>query len=152
MPTRRQPEGIKKIERAIPEQADHLTRIAIASKAHWGYDQEFMERFAAVIAITPDYVRQNEVWILEEAGKSAGFYALIRRGEMGELDHLWLLPQHIGKGLGRLLFDNAYRGAPATSACGNSSGRPSRTRSGSTSGWEAAPFARRWASSAAACR
>jgi GNAT superfamily N-acetyltransferase len=111
VPTRRQPEGSKKIARAIPEQADHLTGIAIASKAHWGYDQEFMERFAAVIAITPDYVRQNEVWILEEAGKSAGFYALIRRGEMGELDHLWLLPQHIGKGLGRLLFDSAVERA-----------------------------------------
>lgn len=107
MPARRRPEGIKKIGRAIPEQAELLTGIAIASKAHWGYDEEFMERFAAVTTITPEYVRQNEVWILEVAGESAGFYAVIRHGELGELDHLWLLPQYIGKGLGRLLFDHA---------------------------------------------
>jgi GNAT superfamily N-acetyltransferase len=107
VPTRQPGEGSARIERAIPEQAELLTGIAIASKAHWGYDKEFMERFATVVAITPAYVRENEVWILDETAEIAGFYALIRHGEMGELDHLWLLPRHIGKGLGRLLFDHA---------------------------------------------
>jgi GNAT superfamily N-acetyltransferase len=100
----REPEVIRP---AMPEQAKDLTAVAIESKAHWGYDDEFMARFAAVIAITADYVRQNEVWVLDQDGQIAGFYALLDHGEFGELDHLWLLPAHIGKGLGRLLFEHA---------------------------------------------
>lgn len=107
MARQRSRDGIVKIRRAISKEAGQLTGIAIVSKAHWGYNEEFMARFAAVIAIAPEYVRQNDVWILEEAREIAGFYGLIRHGETGELDHLWLLPQHIGKGLGRLLFDHA---------------------------------------------
>ena len=95
------------IKRALPDQADLLSGIALASKAHWGYDDEFLTRFASVIGITPEYLRQNDVWVLEEAGELAGFYGLLDRGETCELDHLWLLPEFIGKGLGRVLFEHA---------------------------------------------
>jgi GNAT superfamily N-acetyltransferase len=37
----------------------------------------------------------------------AGFYSLIQHGEVSELDDLWLLPRHIGKGLGRRMFEHA---------------------------------------------
>jgi GNAT superfamily N-acetyltransferase len=106
MAARRSP-GEPEIRRATPDQAEQLTAVAIVSKAHWGYDDEFMARFASVITITSGYVRQNEVWIVAEGGEIAGFYALLDYGEMGELDHLWLLPAHIGKGFGRLLFEHA---------------------------------------------
>ena len=113
MAARRSPEVI---QRAIPGQADQLTEVAIASKAHWGYDGEFMARFAAVITITADYVRQNEVWVLDEGGEVAGFYALLDHGETSELDHLWLLPGEIGRGFGRLLFEHATGRARALGA------------------------------------
>jgi GNAT superfamily N-acetyltransferase len=113
MAARRSPEPI---QRAIPEQADQLSEVAIASKAHWGYDSEFMARFAAVITITADYVRENEVWVLDEGGEVAGFYALLDHGETSELDHLWLRPGAIGKGFGRLLFEHATDRARALGA------------------------------------
>jgi GNAT superfamily N-acetyltransferase len=110
------PDGNRGVRRATPEQAGRLTAVAIASKAHWGYDDEFMARFASVVGITADYVRQNEVWVLDEDGEVAGFYALLDHGETSELDHLWLLPGEIGKGFGRLLFEHAIGRARALGA------------------------------------
>lgn len=38
-----------------------------------------------------------------------GFYALSRQGETFELEHLWVNPQHMGTGVGALLFEHAVR-------------------------------------------
>ena len=43
----------------------------------------------------------------------SGFYALVGRGREVELEHLWVLPEHIGAGIGRALFDHAVRRAAA---------------------------------------
>ncbi len=45
-----------------------------------------------------------------------GFYALVERGSKVELEHLWVLPEHIGTGIGRALFDHAVRKAAALGA------------------------------------
>jgi len=104
---RDRPEDQVRIRSALPEEGERLREIVIASKRYWGYDQEFMSRFAAVISMSPGYVRQHDVWVLEHAGRIAGLYGLIHQGEVAQLDHLWLLPRHIGNGFGRILFEHA---------------------------------------------
>ena len=99
------------IRPARPDEAATLMELAIASKAYWGYDEAFMQHFAIVIAVDPAYVDEHDVWIAETDGEIAGFHALIDRGEIAVLDHLWLSPVHIGRGLGRLLFEHALRRA-----------------------------------------
>jgi hypothetical protein len=89
------------IRLARPEEGPTLRAIEIASKAHWGYPEEFMARFAAMISMSPAYIRQHEVWVLESSREIIGFYGLIHQGEMCELDHMWLLPERIGEGHGR---------------------------------------------------
>ncbi len=101
---------------ARPGEAGQLTAVAIESKAHWGYDRAFMARFAEVIALDADYIDRQDVWVIEHDGAVAGFHGLIMRGELAELDHLWLLPDHIGHGLGRLLFEHAARRAATLGA------------------------------------
>jgi len=105
-----------RIRPASPEEGWRLRELEIASKAYWGYPTELMERFAKVISMTPDYVREHEVWVVEEAGEIVGFYGLIHYGEVCELDHLWLLPPYIGKGLGRQLFEHALQRARVAGA------------------------------------
>lgn len=105
-----------KIRPASPDEGWRLRELEIASKAYWGYPNEFMEQFAKVISMTPDYVRNHEVWVVEEAGQIAGFYGLIHHGDSCELDHLWLLPPYIGKGLGRQLFGHALQRARVAGA------------------------------------
>jgi GNAT superfamily N-acetyltransferase len=70
-----------------------------------------MARFAEVIALTPAEIRDNDVWVVERAGQVIGFYGLVHHGEVAELDHLWLRPEEIGHGLGRLTFEDAMRRA-----------------------------------------
>lgn len=95
------------IRAADADEGETLRAIAIASKGHWGYDQDFLTRFGAILSLSRDWIRLHDVWVLEEDGDVAGFYGLIHHGEVTELDDLWLLPAHIGKGHGRRLFEHA---------------------------------------------
>jgi predicted N-acetyltransferase YhbS len=45
-----------------------------------------------------------------------GFYALVGEGRELDLEHLWVTPEHIGTGVGRLLFDHAVRRAVSLGA------------------------------------
>ena len=61
--------------------------------------------------MSPGFVEENEVWVLEDCGEVLGFHGLIRRGDLVLLEHLWLRPEHIGKGHGRRLFEHAVERA-----------------------------------------
>jgi hypothetical protein len=88
------------IQRALQGDASILTRIAFAGKAHWGYPDRWMERWREDLTITPEYVHQNEVHVAIAEGGPAGFYALVGEGRRVELEHLWVLPERMGKGVG----------------------------------------------------
>jgi ribosomal protein S18 acetylase RimI-like enzyme len=45
-----------------------------------------------------------------------GFYALVGEGREIELEHLWVLPERMGAGVGRALFDHAIRRAASLGA------------------------------------
>lgn len=75
-----------------------------------------MAQFTSVISMSPAYVQAHEVWALVDAGDVMGFHGLIHHGDVSELDHMWLLPQHIGKGYGRLLFEHAVERASRAGA------------------------------------
>jgi GNAT superfamily N-acetyltransferase len=104
------------IRPASPVEGRLLREIEITSKGHWGYPDELMKRFAKLISMDQDYIRKHEVWVIENADEIAGFYGLIHGGEVCELDHLWLLPRYIGKGLGRQLFEHALQRAQVAGA------------------------------------
>jgi GNAT superfamily N-acetyltransferase len=95
------------IRRAVPEDAGALSRIAFAAKAHWGYPERWMERWREGLTITPEFVEGNEVHVAVVEREPAGFYALVGEGRRIELEHLWVLPERMGTGLGRALFDHA---------------------------------------------
>jgi GNAT superfamily N-acetyltransferase len=63
--------------------------------------------------MSPDFIEENEVWVLEDEGEVLGFHGLIHRGDLVLLEHLWLLPEHIGKGHGHRLFEHAVERARA---------------------------------------
>jgi ribosomal protein S18 acetylase RimI-like enzyme len=105
--------GEVEIVRAEPDDADALTRIAFAAKSYWGYPERWIEQWQEALTITPEFISDNEVYgaVFEE--EIAGFYALVARDREVELEHLWVLPEHIGAGIGRALFDHAVRRAAA---------------------------------------
>lgn len=89
---------------ATPAMANDLTQIARAAKAHWPYPQAWFGLWEEhdLLAISETLIRDNTGEVAQLGGQSIGFYLLNRAD--AELDHLWVLPEYIGEGVGRLLF------------------------------------------------
>lgn len=95
------------IRRARLDEAASLTDLALRSKAHWGYDADFMARAVPELTVPPAAMTDHEVWVLENATVGVvGFHRVIP-GDPAVLEDLWLEPHAIGRGLGRILWRHA---------------------------------------------
>lgn len=104
------------IRAARPDEAAALSAIARASKAHWGYEERWLDEWRDDLSLAAERIAANPVFVLESAGERLGFCALAPRGAEWQLEHLWLLPSAIGHGHGRRLFDFAADYAAARGA------------------------------------
>ena len=96
------------ISRATVEYSNQLTEIAIFAKRHWNYPEAWIQHWLPQLTITEEYILANEVWMMLDGGKSIAFYALSQIEEGYELGHLWVLPEYIGKGIGKQLLQHAF--------------------------------------------
>jgi GNAT superfamily N-acetyltransferase len=102
------------IRRARPDEARVLTDLTYRSKAHWGYDEAFMTQYRAALTISPDEVRDNPVYLLEQDERIGGYYVLqYPDAETAVLDSLFVNPDTIRSGVGRALWLHALETAAA---------------------------------------
>jgi ribosomal protein S18 acetylase RimI-like enzyme len=94
------------IRRALPAEADALTQIALSAKRHWGYPARWMEIWTPQLTFSPAYFQENETWVAEEDHPIA-FYTLQERDGNASIENLWVLPEYIGRGVGKQLFLHA---------------------------------------------
>jgi GNAT superfamily N-acetyltransferase len=94
-----------RIRSAEASDAPALTAIAQAAKKNWGYPEAWLEAWIPALTITPEYVAAHTVTVAERDGVPVGFSGLCDAGTHWDLDHLWVLPEHHGHGLGRRLLD-----------------------------------------------
>ncbi|MBA3805497.1 MAG: GNAT family N-acetyltransferase [Acidobacteria bacterium] len=99
------------IREASPSEAEQLTKLALRSKGHWGYDQKFLEDSRIDLTLTAQYISSCPTFVIEEQGSIEGFYSLRGEGSEVELMHLFVEPAMIGRGFGRLLFRHAVETA-----------------------------------------
>lgn len=103
------------IRRARPGDVEALTRISFASKAVWGYPPEYFAVWARELTITPSYLADHEVFVFEKADSVVAYYSLVElTGDVSFhgivlargfwLEHMFVEPGSIGKGIGRALF------------------------------------------------
>lgn len=95
------------IFRADPAHADDLTRITIAAKRHWNYPEHWMQIWLPLLTISPEYISENEVWIKIIEGEPVAYCSLKYDGNELWLDNLWVLPEVMGRGIGKELFTHA---------------------------------------------
>ena len=95
------------ILRAKPEQAATLTDLAIAAKRRWGYPEQWMESWNHVLTIQPAFIAEHETYTAFMDNRPAGFYALRHGLDRMYLEHLWVLPEVMRRGVGRALFNHA---------------------------------------------
>jgi GNAT superfamily N-acetyltransferase len=108
--------GLQHIRRAVAEDADALTGIAFAAKRHWGYPESWVRQWQGVLTITPDYIVANPTFAAVHESEIVGFGALQMEAGAAVLDHLWVSPRFMGKGVGRALFQHAEEIARASGA------------------------------------
>lgn len=99
------------IRRARDDEAGALTAIARAAKRHWGYPEAWVARWRDALTVTPAYVRGHPLFVAADEDRPRGFYALAMDGDKAVLDHLWIEPGWMGRGIGRELFSHAARTA-----------------------------------------
>ncbi len=96
------------VRKAVPGESSSLAALCIRSKAHWGYDDAFMEMSAASLAVSEDDIASGRVLVAVDGnGRALGMACVLPEGVTADLDALFVDPPAIGKGAGRLLFDAA---------------------------------------------
>ena len=98
------------IRPATAEEAANLSDLALRSKGHWGYTEEFLESCRAELTVDPERTGADGYWCyVAEAGSDvAGFYSVSALADRSyELEALFVDPQFIGKGIGRALMQHA---------------------------------------------
>ena len=92
------------------DEADLLTEVALRSKGYWGYDQEFLDACRAELTFRPEDVATRRI-VVADSSEIVGFYSIDGEPPGGELGNLWMIPERIGTGLGRRLWQHAVASA-----------------------------------------
>lgn len=95
------------IVRAKPQDAEALTAIAHAAKRHWSYRESWIAAWREILTMRPDFIAGNAAYCAIEQDRILGFYVLTREDDGIHLDHLWIQPIAMGRGIGRALFKHA---------------------------------------------
>lgn len=88
-----------------------LTDLALRSKGHWGYTEDFLEACRAELTVTPEMISSLPVHVLEEGGRVLGFYGLREQGDELDLLYLFVEPSEINRGHGKMLWNHALKTA-----------------------------------------
>jgi GNAT superfamily N-acetyltransferase len=95
------------ITRAKPQDANELTEIAHAAKRHWGYPERWIESWRDILTMRPEFIAANVAYAAIEQDRAVGFYLMTTESDGMHLDHLWIAPHAMGRGIGRALFEHA---------------------------------------------
>jgi len=97
------------IRRCRSTDAPALTRLAHAAKRHWGYPDTLIDLWSPALTFTPAFLAAASAYAAVEDGRLVGVCAVAGAGVERELEHLWVLPERIGRGIGRRLLGHAIR-------------------------------------------
>jgi ribosomal protein S18 acetylase RimI-like enzyme len=99
---------MKIIRPALPEDAEAISALAVRSKAHWGYTAEQMSVFTRELVLSPAAVTEHRAHVIADDDGIVGFYTLLRRDDdEAELEHIFVDPTCLRRGLGAMLLRHA---------------------------------------------
>lgn len=82
-----------------------LTEITKRSKAYWGYSDKQIDEWSDLLTITSEYIQSNEVYKLVINQSAVAYYSYFEiENNSVRLDNLFVSPENIGKGFGKILM------------------------------------------------
>ena len=82
-----------------------LSELCRRSKAHWGYDDRFMESSRDALTVREEWIAQGHVLVAESGGVTSGVAAIAPDDEAGyEVALFFVDPAFIGLGVGGDLY------------------------------------------------
>ena len=98
------------IRGALPGEHEALSRIAFASKAHWGYSIDQIQLWKNELVFTHAAISRLPTFVAEEqAGVPVGVVQINPTVEPWEVQALWVLPSAVRRGVGRALLRRALQ-------------------------------------------
>ena len=92
----------------------HINELVCQSKSHWAYPQDFVKKFMDFFKMTEEYLQQYPVKLMVVDDRIVGVYSFkFMPDNKLELDFLFLHPDFIGQGYGRLLWQHLSNMAQA---------------------------------------
>jgi GNAT superfamily N-acetyltransferase len=95
------------IRTATLDESDVLSAIAYAAKAHWGYPRSVLATWTQDLRVSRESISRDPTFVCQTQGEVAGFCQLTLSGGRCELQHLWVSPRFMGRGIGRALLARA---------------------------------------------
>jgi GNAT superfamily N-acetyltransferase len=99
------------------KQIDHkrLTAISFKSKGYWDYPEEYFDIWNNELTLSAEYISNNNVFVYENNGIIEGYYSIIEISKNKQisgiainegfwLDHMFILPHQLGRGIGTEMF------------------------------------------------
>ncbi len=94
-----------KFRMAEIDDLETLNKISLLSKTYWGYLESWIVNWMDELTLNSDKLLKQNVLVVENESKIIGFSSIIENSKNYEILHLWVLPEHIGKGIGKKLLE-----------------------------------------------
>jgi GNAT superfamily N-acetyltransferase len=99
------------IRAAAIEESTVLSALALRAKASWGYSQAVLRGWTDQLQITANHIGSKPTFVAVIEETIAGFYSVAPTDSIWTLEHLWVEPRFMRRGIGRELVLHALETA-----------------------------------------
>ena len=92
---------MNKIEKMNISEIEEVNRLIVRSRSLWDYEKEYFQESISLIHINQEWLVRNIGFTIKNDSKILGFIGLQEKSGEHWLEHLWIDPQSINRGLGR---------------------------------------------------
>ncbi len=96
-----------RIRPAHTGEADELTRLATASKAHWNYSPEQLALWRGELTVPPDVIFNGRAYVGEIDHTLVAMMVLAPAKITWKLSHFFVAPDRLNRGIGKAMFKHA---------------------------------------------
>lgn len=87
-----------------PNELHSLSELCLRSKAHWGYDQSFLDACREELTLTLNNLHTDKLCLAEDSTGIIGVAHVSFDGGKCHLEKLFIEPDCIGRGVGKKLY------------------------------------------------